>query len=234
MQTKVLFAAMAMGTMLGTAPIANAADIIIKQPIHIAPAFSWAGPYLGFEAGVVMNKFHETDGSDLFTNLLVKPKETPAAGLFAGYNIAIGSHAVLGLDGNIDYHSSENSSTNDPYVKYKESALAAARLRLGFAQGRVMPYLAGGLSAVHAGLSVISPGFSLRDAKKQKTYLGWNIGGGLDYALAHNMLLRLDYRFSQIKIKDIYAIAIDNTLLHADPAIETKSHQIRIGAAYKF
>ncbi|WJW80474.1 outer membrane beta-barrel protein [Bartonella sp. TP] len=233
---------------LAGASSANAADIVkhhprrIKQPTPVtqvvvmppAPVFSWAGPYLGAEMGLVMTKFHGIDGDDDLASVVIKPKEQPSVGLFAGYNVAIGHHAILGLDGNIDYHSVESRSELQGYNKYKESALAAARVRLGFAQGCVLPYIAGGLSATRGALSLYNDNAIPASVNKQKAYIGWNIGGGVDYAVAHNVLLRLDYRFNNVKIKDLYLVDVANILQRVDANIATKSHEIRIGAAYKF
>ncbi|MDN5249185.1 MAG: outer membrane beta-barrel protein, partial [Alphaproteobacteria bacterium] len=233
---------------LAGASSANAADIVkhhprrIKQPAPVtqvvvmppAPVFSWAGPYLGAEMGLVMTKFHGIDGDDDLASVVIKPKEQPSVGLFAGYNFALGKHAILGLDGNIDYHSIESLDQGSFYVKYKESALAAARVRLGFAHGRVLPYIAGGLSATRGALSLYNTATPTAAIKKQKAYIGWNIGGGIDYAVAHNVLLRLDYRFNNVKIKDLYSLDLNNVLHREDLNITTKSHEIRIGAAYKF
>ncbi|WJW80477.1 outer membrane beta-barrel protein [Bartonella sp. TP] len=240
MQFKALLTSFIASTVLSYVPLANAADVIRPTPIAkvvvapAAPAFSWAGPYLGIETGVVITKLHSPLQDDSYLATLIKPKEQPSVGLFTGYNFALGHHAILGLDANIDYHSIESAKKDTVHLKYKEGALAAARVRLGFAQGRVLPYIAGGLSANRAALSLTNPTVINSDSNKQKTYIGWNIGGGIDFALAKNVFLRADYRFNRVKIKDIYSIDASNSLIQANPNIATKAHELRIGAAYKF
>lgn len=241
MQFKALLASITASSVLSYAALANAADVIRPRPISkvmiapAAPAFSWVGPYLGIETGVVMNEFRSTNSTPPnYVPLIAKPKAHPLLGLYTGFNMPMGQRAIIGLDANIDYHPIESPTETTQYVKYKEDALAAVRLRLGLAQGRALPYISGGLSAANAGLSVDNATGNPQNINKKRIYFGWNIGGGIDYSVTRNMFLRLDYRFSQIKIKDLYMADSNNVWHRFNANTKTKSHEVRIGAAYKF
>ncbi|MDN5249343.1 MAG: hypothetical protein QWI73_04560, partial [Alphaproteobacteria bacterium] len=92
-----------------SASIANAADVIKARPVS-APVFNWAGPYIGIEAGTAFSHFYSTDKTNTADELkaeLGKPENAALAGIFAGYNFRLGQHAILGIDGNVDFHNSQ-------------------------------------------------------------------------------------------------------------------------------
>lgn len=161
---------------------------------------------------------------------------------YAGYNFRLGQHAIIGIDGSIDFHSYENLKLITPpgaiiasYNLYKEKSLADARLRLGYAQGRFLPYIAGGLSILRAGTghSFVEQELTSNSHQLLHNYKGWNLGAGIDYAACGNMFIRLDYRFSQIKISNAYAIT--NGIWQKEANYTgVRSQQLRLGAAYKF
>ncbi|MDN5249342.1 MAG: outer membrane beta-barrel protein [Alphaproteobacteria bacterium] len=223
-----------------SASIANAADVIKARPVS-APVFNWAGPYIGIEAGTAFSHFYSTDKTNTVDELkaeLGKPENAALAGVFAGYNFRLGQHAIFGIDGNVDFHSSNalriSESGENDYWLYKETALAAARLRVGLAAGRFMPYLAGGLSIARAAFAYGGTDQGIISGNQlQDNHIGWNIGAGVDYAIANNIFLRADYRFSQNKIKHRYEFINENWTKEPNN-IGIKSHQLRLGAAYKF
>lgn len=137
MQLKALLTSFIASTVLSYVPLANAADVIKhhhhhnKKPIMVkqatviaampeAPALRWVGPYLGFETGTVINKFQIFDNVQTVATSFIKPKEQPLVGLFAGYNIAAGRHAIFGIDGNINYHAINSASDLPTYTKLKD------------------------------------------------------------------------------------------------------------------
>lgn len=249
--------------LLGSLAAANAADIIhhphhshkktiIHQPVVIvqqpsAPAFSWAGPYLGAEFGEANSHFYAhgaAKGRPAATvkKLYGKPTTVSLAGIYAGYNMALTQHIILALEGNIALHHSTASSkyggTTTPlfYSNYKENSMAAARLRLGYAQGRVLPYIAGGLSILHAGhMEGLIAATNIGDIKKTMHYhKGWNLGAGIDYAMSQHLLVRADYRFSQVGIASYFFNGTNNSWGPKTSRLGIKSHQVSLGLAYKF
>ena len=60
--------------------------------------------------------------------------------------------------------------------------------------------------------------------------VGWTVGGGLDYALAGNVTLRLECRYADYgSVSDALptnALAVDST--------DLKTNDVRIGVGYKF
>ena len=114
--------------------------------------------------------------------------------------------------------------------------MAAARIRLGYATGRFLPYIAGGLTELRASDSVVDAGKPDVPSKAvaQHWYMGWNVGGGVDYALSNNIIVRADYRFANTKLdsRQFDATASKMSLVRDD--FKLKSHELRLGVAYKF
>ncbi|MCL6230266.1 outer membrane protein [Bartonella bilalgolemii] len=121
--------------------------------------------------------------------------------------------------------------------------LGATRVRIGFGFDRVMPYVAGGVSYTHfqsiysksplplrsnalseksGEPSIVRVSKSVSDAK---IMTGYTIGGGLDFAMTDNFVLRAEYNYSDFGKKKI----INNRI-----KISHKINDFSVGVAYKF
>ncbi|WP_375663294.1 outer membrane protein [Bartonella sp. CL266QHHD] len=134
---------------------------------------------------------------------------------------------------------------------YKEKWSGATRVRIGFAAvDRIMPYVAGGIAyaQVQGIQSVTGKGERVKVEQKAdvvenpsikqnvdltggtwaddtKTMVGFTIGGGVDFAMTDNVLLRAEYRYSDFGKKKF---ANDTR------EFNYKTNDFRVGVAYKF
>ncbi len=153
-------------------------------------------------------------GLDSFKDELTEAKATPATGkTIAG---------IVATDKRID-------STS-----IKEKWSGATRVRVGFAAvDRIMPYVAGGiaytqLQVVDSLKAATADGAEIASAKvfdETKTMVGFTVGGGIDFAMTDNVLLRAEYRYSDYGKK---AFVKDGDKL------AYKTNDFRVGVAYKF
>ncbi|UNF42398.1 porin family protein [Bartonella krasnovii] len=116
----------------------------------------------------------------------------------------------------------------------KEKWSGATRVRVGFAAvDRIMPYVAGGiaytqlqwvdfLKAETAGGTEVA---SAKLSDHSKTFVGFTIGGGVDFAMTDNVLLRAEYRYSDYGKK---AFEKDGD------KVAYRTNDFRVGVAYKF
>lgn len=211
---------------------ARAADAIVEPaPVPVvvaAPSFTWSGAYIGGQVGYGWGKSRfALDGAD--DNINVK-SDGFLGGLYAGYNFDIGNNAVLGVDADATYNdlSGKHSETVDGDTGALDSNLrwsGAVRARVGYAIDRVMPYIAGGVAFGNIRNSGTSPNGSIA---KTDTRTGWTAGAGIDYAATDNVVLRLEYRYTDYG-KQNYNFAdivkVDNKF---------KTNEVRLGVAYKF
>ncbi len=110
----------------------------------------------------------------------------------------------------------------------KQKWTGATRVRVGFSAGRVMPYIAGGVSygQFQDILSTVITGgepFN-RTSDVTKTMIGYTLGGGVDFAMTDHLVVRAEYRYSDFgkrKFKD-------------EIEVKYKTNDFRAGIAYKF
>ncbi|MCZ2158097.1 porin family protein [Bartonella sp. 220] len=121
---------------------------------------------------------------------------------------------------------------------YKEKWSGATRARIGLAAANcIMPYIAGGIAyAQMQGISTVTGTKKTIDNNPSKTVtgtigdktkmmVGFTLGGGVDFAMTENVLLRAEYRYSDFgkkKFKD------------DDAEFNYKTNDFRVGVAYKF
>lgn len=211
---------------------AFAADAIMSQEPapFAAPVFSWSGAYIGGEIGWGWGRGKLDGDFDSYSEF--KPNGF-IGGVYAGYNFDIGNNVILGIDGNFDYNGLKEthdyfSVGGRPIQTSLESKLewsGAVRARAGYAVDRFMPYIAGGVAFGSVKNSVaIGDNYSYSDSK---TLTGWTAGAGIDYAATDNILLRLEYRYTDFGNNDFDFGDISTRGSY-------KTNDIRLGIAYKF
>ncbi|AQX19836.1 outer membrane protein [Bartonella sp. WD16.2] len=113
----------------------------------------------------------------------------------------------------------------------KQKWSGATRVRIGFAVDRIMPYIAGGVAyaqlqnifsrSLEIGGREISS-FSLSDTKMM---VGYTLGGGVDFAMADNVILRAEYRYSDFGKQKFAKDKLE---------LDYQTNDFRVGVAYKF
>jgi len=212
---------------------ANAADAVLDpDPLPIVTPFNWSGAYIGGQVGYGFgNAKFSPIGGDL------RPRGF-LGGIYAGYNFDVGSNVILGIDG--DFSGAEINRTgvdnSDPSatasVKTDLRWSGAIRPRIGYAINRFMPYIAGGVAFgnIKDTVSLTTTATATQNSvTQQKTKTGWTIGGGVDYAATDNVILRLEYRYTDFRRRDLGAGFANATLNQ-----KLTTNDIRLGVAYKF
>lgn len=159
----------------------------------------WSGAYLGGHLGYawadVEGSFGALDYDDLdvegflaggqvgyqeqFDSGLVLGLELDFSGVWADDSAAAGTTIVLG-----------NTTVAAPYsIEAELNWLASARLRLGLAQGEVMPYLTGGVALGGFEASAVTPTASV---DVDETVFGGVVGGGVEIMADSNWIVGLE------------------------------------------
>ncbi len=116
---------------------------------------------------------------------------------------------------------------------FKQNWGGATRVRIGFAADRFMPYLAGGIAY---GQFQDTVSISVKDedgrvvssknlADETKTMIGYTLGGGVDFSLLDNVIVRAEYRYSDFGKKKFAKEKLQ---------VNYKTNDFRVGVAYKF
>ncbi|MET4221353.1 outer membrane immunogenic protein [Bradyrhizobium sp. LB7.2] len=266
---KFLLAVASVGSViLGPASV-QAADLAAqytKAPM-MAPAYNWTGFYVGGNVGGQWGSADPTTSTVFDPPGYFAASSVPAinavgaqgvnsssvtGGLTAGYNWQV-NHAVLGLEGDINYFGVKGSATGSAVypccaptgftVSSQVSAdwLATIRGRIGFlAAPTWLLYATGG-----AAIAEVKGNFNFTDtfaaatesAAFRDTRLGWTAGVGTEYAFGGGWSLKAEYLYVDLGSSTVTST---NLLGGAFPAnvfthsVDLKSNIVRVGVNYKF
>ena len=192
-----------------------------KAPLYSpAPVFTWQGLYAGINGGYgwASSTLSGPGGSNDIT---------PAgalAGVQLGYNMQSGPF-VYGLEGDIDYSWLKKSAdlvAPCPGCELRNHYLATLRGRLGYSFGQWMPYITGG--AAIGDIQFYTPGGGAQAIDK----VGWTLGGGIEFALTHNVSVKAEYLYSDYGSGNLFNGTIDS--IHPGLSLST----LRAGVNYHF
>lgn len=201
---------------------AFAADAVVQE---VAPIFNWTGGYVGIQAGYAWSdgNIHQNNGP----GFVETDPDGFLGGVYAGYNYQMSRNIVIGAELDIVYANVDGSGQifAAPGLPFPGGVgteelnwSGAARLRLGYAIDRFLPYIAGGVAFGDIDISSNTGVPSFGD-----TFTGWTVGAGLDYAMTTNLLLRAEYRYTDFGTESLPAGVVD-----------LKTNEVRLGIAYKF
>ena len=131
-------------------------------------------------------------------------------GALAGYNWQY-NQFVFGLEGDFGWTNADGTGepTPPPVIvtvsrapnTYDFKWTSHVRGRLGYAADRWLFFVAGGLSIAdfnfHEGATTTTT-----TQISGATYVGWSIGGGIEYAITQNLLGRIEYLYDNFGHKD--------------------------------
>jgi outer membrane immunogenic protein len=221
---RVFLAGVALAALVGSA---TAADIprrverAAPAPApYVAPVYNWTGFYLGINGGWGW-------GTGSFNGTPATGDLTGSGGLIGGtlgYNWQFGQ-AVWGLETDIGWSGIKGDGACRGFsdCEVRNDWLGTARVRLGWAADRWMPYVTGGLA--YGGLKAEVNGHGESD-----TNAGWTVGGGLEVALAQPWTAKLEYLY--VDLGDINCNSRCGG--NSPDKVDFHSHIVRAGLNYRF
>lgn len=209
--------------------MAQASDLPskVKTPTVNAPVkeLGWDGFYVGVHGGLGMLKpdyWDENYDPGTSDNATLNAK---VFGLFAGYNVQ-SANIIYGLEADLGIGSGKQRADDNTWSLFSMPMNGHVRARVGYSSGKAMMYVAGGLALAN----VIDDDTDVSYGKFDKNYIGWSIGGGLEYALYNNWQLRAEYLYDQYN-------SASSTMTGDTPydlSLNPSSQTVRGGLSYKF
>ncbi|WP_428429583.1 outer membrane protein [Pararhizobium sp.] len=193
-------------------------------------AFDWSGGFIGAQAGYAGGKGHFSSS----TGDTAHPEPDGfIGGLYTGANYQFSNDIVVGVDADIDWSRARDSvlvydAAGFPWpadypVVQEINWTGAVRARLGYAVGRWLPYVAGGVAFADVSQRLVGA-----IGNFDENYTGWTVGAGAEYAVTDRVIFRADYRYSDFGSKSF-------EIPGAPPLnISLKTHSARLGIAFKF
>ncbi|MEQ1945157.1 outer membrane protein [Mesorhizobium sp. VNQ89] len=234
--------------LVGTSSFALAADAIVEEVVVVDSAYNWSGVYVGAQAGwtwLNSDLFEFESPSDEIIDegfTLNRSYDGFSGGAFVGYNHQFTNNVVLGAEADFTWTGIDESSLSDldagdgvegdDFQRTSLDWYSTIRARLGYATGRFLPYVTGGVAfgKVAVEFGDLDSGVPDDDdfVSGSSTQVGWTIGGGLEYAFSENLVGRAEY---------LYVDLGDKTYGNADGdsvRFDTDLSAVRLGIAYKF
>lgn len=221
------------GTLLALALSASAG--LAQGRADPSAPFSWTGSYIGLQAGYGWSNSRYSD-SDYLSE--ANP-DGFIGGAYIGYNFQR-DRLVLGIEADIAYSDMRGTDgqryLSDPSISIAGvdhdldlKSSGALRARLGYAAGRFLPYIAGGVSFGRYEYRVEDHVNGTVPFERHENRVGWNIGAGVEYAATDRVIVRAEYRYT-----DFGTDNFPNDYSGPYTKIELQTHDVRFGAAYRF
>jgi outer membrane immunogenic protein len=222
---------------------AMAADLAVKAPARVQPAYNWTGCYLGVQGGGIFGHSMHNAASGPFTGVQETPDFETSGELFGGTvgcNYQVGS-LVIGAEGDMGWTnyqgwSPDLSGVSGPFAASqasytKESWLATYRGRLGYAWdaakdgSTAMIYVtAGGASA---NVSILGCNVGVCNTSSSSTMSGWAAGGGIELPIYRSAwTFKFEYIYADLGHDNftvvvpgigsgVRRVAVDDTIVRA-------------------
>ena len=232
---------------------ALAADAIIQEiPVAAADVdtgHNWSGPYIGAFAGYGWAKQHDVSNP----NAAEQKADDFLGGVTLGYNYQFDNNIVLGAEIDQSFgkvgKSWGGSNQYDPYYGEDSiSNLGTARVRVGYAADRFLPYITGGLAwadlkhglgcdvnrvPVTNGCQNNPYGLTSFETNKSGYEFGYALGAGVEYAVTDSISLKTEYLYADFG-KNKVTLSDPNYPALSERNFKSSIHTIRVGLNYHF
>ncbi|MFC0588915.1 outer membrane protein [Novosphingobium aquiterrae] len=164
-------------------------------------AAAFEGVYVGVTAGGAQLDSTLTDGDEYFTyGAAQKSSGTLVYGATAGYNMAVGSNGILGLEADFSGSTGKNDIPDpdwESYLHQKVDWFSTVRARAGLATGNAMVYATGGVAFARndnaAYYDAAGCGNNQYDVCVKETKTSLVFGGGVEYKLSEKLSMKAEY-----------------------------------------
>jgi outer membrane immunogenic protein len=202
----------------------SAADLPMKAPPVPIAIYDWLGTTTHIDAATGLG---DTLGYNVRGGMV---------GGTLGYNWQVSSF-VFGFEGDASWVGEYGSHLDDGVVgnpaftsSTKETWLATARARAGYAVNNLLFYGTGGYAAAGVEAGVKDSGTNAVLASATSTRSGWTAGGGLEWGFAPNWSAKFEYLYMK------FESAAFNTLAGEGPrsSVPLDDNVVRAGINYRF
>ncbi len=221
------------------------------------PEFSWTGFYIGGNAGLSGGDFNKNNFlsyyeiSESYTDDYGHSATSRgfSGGGQIGYNYQWpATNFVVGLEADFQgstltgtYFNATIGDGSGPVAGVKGQSQVdwwgTVRGRLGYAFGNILPYATGGFAYGRVDNSFDAwADSSTYSYSYGGTQTGWTAGAGVEYALTHNLTLKVEYLYTQLGGLDRYnswTCDVDHSCSASD-STKTTFSTVRAGLNWKF
>jgi outer membrane immunogenic protein len=207
-----------LGSMLAALSLpALAADVVTEMPpepvaTEMVTTFDWTGAYVGLQAGGVW-----VDGEFKVPGARTSEDfDGGTVGKFVGYNVMF-DQVMVGIEGDVSYNWNQNTyRAGGVKGRIGTDWSGSLRARAGYAFDRALIFATGGWAATNGYVKALGD-------REDRTFNGWTIGAGVDYAVTDSVFVRAEYRFTDYSDRNIQGVNVD-----------LDEHRATLGVGFKF
>jgi high affinity Mn2+ porin len=223
-----------MGIVLAASSHAIAADLRaslpVKAPVHSA-IYDWTGFYLGGHVGYGGGSFGPGTNPLPLQGVFFPHSITGLIGGYqAGYNREFPNHVVLGIEADASFSSPTDAPALTPApFNTALDYVGTMRGRVGYAFGRLMPYVTGGFAWGHSQFN-LNDGAGKVMATLGQNQVGWTAGAGVEFAVSGNWSAKVEYDYIDLsrRMFDLSGFGLP------DIGVDLNIHLVKLGLNYRF
>jgi outer membrane immunogenic protein len=225
-------AALVLGT---TAAAAADLPMKVKAPPPVV-LYDWTGFYIGVSGGGSLGTSTHIDRATGLSDTIGYNVKGGLAGGTIGSNWQMSSF-VLGFEGDASWVGEYGSHfddglAGDPTIQSftKETWLATARARFGYAVNNLLFYGTGGYAGAGVEAGIKNAATNVLLASATSTRNGWTAGGGIEWGFAPNWSAKFEWLYMK------FNSAPFNTVLAEGPrsSVPLDDNVVRAGINYRF
>jgi outer membrane immunogenic protein len=230
-------AAMTVSAFAADLPTTKGPPVYVPPP----PIFTWTGLYIGGQIGYQWgNSFNRASYNAGGAFVSAEPGINSSGvdgGAHIGYNYQIGQF-VAGLEGDLNGSSESGSGFNSTGAirgSGRKPIDGSIRGRIGVAWDRALVYATGGLALADGHRSATNVITGLADSS-DTTFVGWTVGGGVEYAIDNNWSIRAEYRYTDYGTNSFFLPNSTGTIPGGPYTVRAHDtdNKVQAGFSYKF
>jgi high affinity Mn2+ porin len=204
-----------------------------SQPLRAAEPlqkYGWTGFYLGGDFGYGSGSFgRDTHPRPLQAVVFPASVTGFIGGYQAGYNFQTGNNLVPGIETDISFGSPQRMPVpQQPPFDTSFDLVGTTRARLGYAAGRWLPFVTGGLAWGKMKVTQYDPDNQPTSPKVANNW-GWTAGLGVEYALTGRWTAKLEYDYLSLNARSYELQPPAPTSLQVEPHF----HLVKLGLNYR-
>ena len=200
---------------------------------------NWAGPYAGINTGYTW--VHDKSEGSYYCKGGCSPLSNNAkgasVGIDLGYNLALKNNFLVGIEAEFkSYDANKEGNVTDIYGYVIQKINSSLEKKFSFlgkigylVNDKTLAYIIGGWSNAQIKRDYTNDDLPAVVESHKSWQDGWTLGIGSEYNFYQNLTAKLEYRYTDLGSKSIYASNSSSTQTQ-----NTRQNELNVGVAYHF
>ena len=217
-----------------------AALLAVASSLAIAEdKMNWAGPYAGINTGYTW--VHDKSEGSYYCKGGCSPLSNNAngasVGIDLGYNLALQNNFLVGIEAEFkSYDANKEGNVTDIIGTVTQKINSSLEKKFSFlgkigylVNDKTLAYVKGGWANAQIKRDYTFDALPAVVESHKSWQDGWTLGIGSEYNFYQNLTAKLEYRYTDLESKSIYASNYSSTQTQ-----NTRQNELNVGVAYHF